>query len=159
MTRLAILLSTFGYVGYFPIAPGTAGSAAALALFALLTWVAPSVAVLYVLEAVVVLVLFFAGTWSGTVVERHLGTTDPGQVVLDEVVGMVLTIAFMPVGVKIALLGFLVFRVLDIVKPFPASRLERLPGGLGIMADDAMAGVYGNLLVRLAIWVLPGWLA
>jgi phosphatidylglycerophosphatase A len=158
MTRLAIMLSTCCYVGYFPVAPGTAGSAAALALFALMAWVAPAAPALYGLEAVVVLGLFFAGWWSGTVAERHLGTTDPGQVVLDEVVGMLLTLAFMPVGVKTALLGFVVFRLFDIIKPFPASRLERLHGGLGIMADDAMAGVYGNVVVRFAAWLLPGWL-
>ena len=80
------------------------------------------------------------GSWSGTVAERHFGTTDPGQVVIDEVMGMLITLFLNPVGWTGALAGFLLFRIADVIKPFPANRLERLPGGIGVMADDAMAG-------------------
>jgi phosphatidylglycerophosphatase A len=73
------------------------------------------------------------------------------------VVGMLITLALVPAGWAAALVGFLVFRAFDIVKPFPASRLERLHGGLGVMADDAMSGIYANLVVRGAIWLWPGW--
>jgi phosphatidylglycerophosphatase A len=160
MTRLAVFLSSFCYVGYFPIAPGTAGSAAGLVLFALMKWLggsAPGTTLAPGVEVGVIVVLFAAGVWSGGVAERYFGTTDPGQVVLDEVVGMLMTLAFMPIGWRAALFGFFVFRIFDIIKPYPASRFERLHGGLGIMADDAMSGIYANLVVRAALWLAPGW--
>jgi phosphatidylglycerophosphatase A len=150
-TRLAILLATFGYVGHFPIAPGTAGSAAALLLYAALRLVGSPV----VVDVAVILVLFGAGCWAGSVAEAHYGRTDPGYVVLDEVIGMLLTLLFVPVTWVGVIVGFLLFRGFDIVKPFPARQCERLHGGLGIMSDDAVAGVYGNLALRLIIWVAP----
>ncbi|HEX7485166.1 MAG TPA: phosphatidylglycerophosphatase A, partial [Vicinamibacterales bacterium] len=143
-TRLAILLATFGYVGHFPIAPGTAGSAAALLLYAALRLVGSPV----VVDVAVILVLFAAGCWAGTVAEAHYGRTDPGYVVLDEVIGTLLTLLFVPVTWVGVIVGFLLFRGFDIVKPFPARQCERLHGGLGIMSDDAVAGVYGNLALR-----------
>ena len=91
-----------------------------------------------------ILVLFAIGVWSGTVAEHHFGGIDPAPVVIDEVVGMLITLAFLPVSVTGAIVGFLVFRVLDVVKPWPSARFERLPGGLGVMADDGMAAIYGN---------------
>jgi phosphatidylglycerophosphatase A len=103
--------------------------------------------------------LFAVGIWSGTVAEHHFGGIDPGPVVLDEVVGMLMTLALLPVNVTGAIVGFLVFRVLDVVKPWPSARFEKLPGGLGVMADDGMAAVYGNLLMRgLIAMTPPGWL-
>jgi phosphatidylglycerophosphatase A len=149
-TRLAVLLATFGYVGHFPIAPGTAGSAAALALFAALRFAGSPA-----LELAVIVVLFAVGCWAGSVAEAHYGTTDPGFVVLDEVVGMLLTLVLVPVSWSGALVGFFLFRGFDIVKPFPARQCERLHGGLGIMADDVVAGIYGNLALRLILYVAP----
>jgi phosphatidylglycerophosphatase A len=70
---------------------------------------------------------------------------------------MLITLAFLPVNLTGAVVGFLVFRLFDVVKPWPSSRFERLPGGLGIMADDAMAAVYGQLVMRGLIAVAPGW--
>ncbi len=154
MTRLALLLATFGYVGRFPIAPGTAGSAAGLVLYAALRYWAPGGSGPFV-QAAVIVFLFVAGCWAGSVAERHYGRTDPGAVVLDEVIGTLMTLWLVPVTWKGALLGFLLFRVFDIVKPFPARRCERLHGGLGIMADDAVAGIYGNLALWLVIWIVP----
>jgi len=149
-TRLAVLLATVGYVGHFPIAPGTAGSAAALPLFFLVRiagWPA--------LEVTVILVLLAAGCWAGSVAEAHYARTDPGYVVLDEVVGMLVTLLFVPVSAKGALVGFFLFRLFDIVKPFPARQCERLHGGVGIMTDDLVAGIYGNLALRAILYVLP----
>jgi phosphatidylglycerophosphatase A len=151
MKRLALLLSTFCYVGYFPIAPGTAGSAAALPLFLLLRWLA-----LPWLDVSVIVALCLAGFWAGGVAASHYGREDPGYVVLDEVVGMLLTLAFIPLTWSGVLAGFLLFRLFDIVKPPPARQLERLPGGFGIMMDDVMAGIYGNITLRLLIWLVPG---
>lgn len=149
-TRLAIVLATFGYVGLFPIAPGTAGSAAALPVYVLVR-----MAGIPWLEVAVPLALLAAGCWAGSVAETHYGRTDPGYVVLDEVVGMLVTLLFVPVSVSGAIIGFLLFRLFDIVKPFPARQCERLHGGVGIMADDVVAGIYANLALRLVLYLLP----
>ncbi|HEU4687719.1 MAG TPA: phosphatidylglycerophosphatase A [Vicinamibacterales bacterium] len=152
--RLGLFVATCGYVGYAPIAPGTFGSAVGLALFALIRW-SDSIAI----ELGVIALLLVLGVWSGDVAEKHFGRVDPGPVVLDEVAGMLITLALIPVNVSGAIVAFLIFRLLDVVKPWPANRLEALPGGLGMMADDAMAAVYGNVAMRLLIAVLPaGWL-
>jgi phosphatidylglycerophosphatase A len=143
LQRLALLVATVMGVGYAPFAPGTFGTAAGLLLWAVLP-TAPAV------QALAILALF-AGSWSGSVAERHFGRTDPGQVVVDEVMGMLITLFMIPVGWWGAVAGFLIFRVADVLKPFPANRLERLPGGVGVMADDAMAAVYANVALRVAL--------
>lgn len=152
MTRLAVFIATFGYCGYFPFAPGTVGSAAGLLVYLLVWWSQSPV-----FEIALIAVLFLAGTWAGTVAERYFGGIDPGPIVLDEVVGMLITLAFIPVGPSGALAGFLLFRVFDVLKPFPARRLESLHGGLGVMADDGMAAVYANLSLRALMWLAPDW--
>ncbi|MDQ3213645.1 MAG: phosphatidylglycerophosphatase A [Acidobacteriota bacterium] len=154
MTRVAVFLATVAYCGYFPIAPGTVGSAAGLVVYALVWWTGSPL-----LEVGLILGLFALGVWAGTVAERYFGGIDPGPIVLDEVVGMLITLAFIPVGWSGALAGFVLFRIFDVIKPFPAGRFERLHGGLGVMADDAMAAVYANVSLRLTIWMLPGWIA
>lgn len=151
-TRLAIFICTFGYVGYFPVAPGTAGSLAGLAVYGLLRWSGLG----WLADAVVIAVLFALGTWSGTHAERHFGTTDPGPGVVDEVVGMLVTLFLVPASWTAALVGFVVFRVLDVVKPYPASRFERFPGGMGMMADDLMSAAYSNLVLQALVWIAPG---
>jgi len=153
-TRLALLICTVGGVGYSPVAPGTAGSLAGLAFYAVFRALQISPAI----EAVILVAMVCAGAWSGTIAERHFGTTDPGAGVIDEVAGMLLTLYLLPATWTVAILGFFVFRTLDIVKPFPARRLESLHGGWGMMADDLMAAVYGNLVLRAAIALAPGLL-
>jgi phosphatidylglycerophosphatase A len=153
MCRLALFISTFGYLGYAPVAPGTFGSAAGLVVFYMVR-AADSVAV----EIAAIAALFALGVWAGTIAEHHFGGVDPGPVVLDEVVGMLITLCLLPVNGTGAFVGFLVFRILDVVKPFPSARFEKLPGGLGVMADDGMAAIYGNLAMRGMIAVAPGWL-
>ena len=155
MTRLAVFIATVGYCGYAPIAPGTVGSAAGLLFYALVAW-SGSTAV----EITLIVGLFAAGVWAGTTAERYFGGVDPGPIVLDEVVGMLITLAFIPgVGWSGAIAGFVLFRVFDVIKPYPAARLEQLHGGLGVMADDAMAAIYANLCLRALIWAAPGWIA
>jgi len=129
-----------------PVAPGTAGSVVGL----LLWWILPAQPLVH---AITIVVLFALGSWSGSVAERHFQRTDPGPVVLDEVMGMLITLFMVPVGWKGALAAFVWFRLFDIVKPPPANRLERLPGGVGIMADDGMAGVYANVALRVSLWL------
>lgn len=153
MIRLAVFLATVAYCGYFPIAPGTVGSAAGLVVY-LLVWWTKSPAV----EVALIVGTFAIGVWAGTHAERFFGTIDPGPVVIDEVLGMLVTLAFIHVGWSAAIAGFVLFRVSDVIKPWPANRLERLHGGLGVMADDFMAAVYANLALRAAMWLLPAWI-
>jgi phosphatidylglycerophosphatase A len=147
LQRLALLFATVLGVGYAPIAPGTFGSAAGLILWAVL----PSSPAIH---AAVIVALFVVGSWSGSVAERHFGKTDPGQVVIDEVMGMLITLFMIPAGWGTAFAGFLLFRVADVIKPWPANRLERLHGGVGVMADDGMAAIYANLALRLALMIV-----
>jgi phosphatidylglycerophosphatase A len=150
MGRFAVLVCSFGYVGFFPVAPGTAGSAAGVVLYlAFRYWGVPS------FELPLVAVLFALGVWLGAKAEKALGCIDPGPVVIDEVMGMVLTLALLPVNWIGIALGFAIFRAFDVFKPYPAAQLERLPGGLGMMADDAMAAVYSNLLLHAAFILAP----
>ena len=153
MTRLAVFLATAAYCGYFPIAPGTVGSAAGLVVYLLVWWTHSPI-----VEAGLIVLTFAAGNWAATHAERYFGGIDPGPVVIDEVLGMLVTLAFIPVGWSGALAGFFIFRVFDVIKPYPANRLEKFHGGFGIMADDAMAGIYANLTLRLLIWLLPAWI-
>lgn len=141
----ALAIATACGVGYVPFAPGTFGSAAGLLLwFAIPNSIAA--------QSAAIGLLFVLGSWSGSVAERHFQTTDPGPVVLDEVMGMLITLFLVPIGWKGAIAGFFLFRFFDVIKPFPADRLERLQAGVGVMADDAMAAVYANLALRLGIW-------
>jgi phosphatidylglycerophosphatase A len=139
----ALTIATAFGVGYVPVAPGTFGSAVGL-----LVWAALPQSPLA--HAAAIGVLFAVGTWSGTVAERHFGGTDPGPVVIDEVMGMLVTLFMHPVGWPGAVAAFFLFRGFDILKPYPADRFEHLPGGLGVMADDGMAAVYANV----ALWGL-----
>src|SRR3954463_8020739 len=142
LRRLGVFIATCAYVGYAPVAPGTFGSAVGLAIYYLVR-LRPSVTV----ELGVIALLLVIGLWSATEAEHHFGGIDPGPVVIDEVIGMLITLALHPVNVLGAIIGFLIFRVLDVVKPWPARQLEHLPGGFGVVLDDAMAGVYGNLMM------------
>src|SRR5262249_13543929 len=148
MRRLALLIATSGYLGFAPVAPGTVGSAAGVALF----YLARAVGAAWI-EPVLIVVLFAAGVWAASSAEEQVGVTDPGPVVIDEVVGMLITLAWIPVTPLGAFVGFFLFRLLDVVKPWPSRQLESLHGGLGIMADDAMAAVYGHLLMRGLVWL------
>jgi phosphatidylglycerophosphatase A len=151
--RIATALATAGYVGFVPIAPGTFGSAVGLVVYA-----AVSMTSSWVVEAAVLVVILGLGIWSADHVERALGK-DPGPVVIDEVAGMLVTLAFLDVSVTGALVGFFIFRVLDVIKPPPARRLEDLHGGPGIMFDDVMAGIYSNVALRGLLAFFPDALA
>lgn len=155
MRRLAVFLATCGYVGYAPVAPGTFGSAAGLAIFALIRASGSTI-----VEIAAIVVVYAVGIWSASETERYFDRTDPGPIVLDEVLGMLITLALIPVNTTGAIVGFLLFRALDVVKPWPSRRFEQLHGGLGVMSDDAMAAVYGNVIMRILLALLPvGWLS
>jgi phosphatidylglycerophosphatase A len=148
---LAVVVASGLGMGYSPIAPGTFGSALGLGLF----WLARGWPLWA--QAAGTIVLFFAGVAASDRLAALLGKKDPGRAVIDEVAGMWLSLLALPFGARTALLAFVAFRITDTLKPWPARQMEGFPGGWGIMADDMMAGVYANLLVRVAllIWPLP----
>ena len=105
------------------------------------------------LFALVIIITYIAGTLAAADVAQHEGTKDPSRVVVDEVVGQWIALFLLPFSWKIALLSFIVFRIMDIWKPFPIKKLECFEGGTGIMLDDVLAGVYANILIQLLILV------
>lgn len=154
MRRLAVFVCSFGYIGFFPFAPGTVGSAAGVAVYL----GARHLTVPH-LQLLLIGIFLVAGVALTRPCEEDLRCIDPGPIVIDEVMGMLITLFMIPVGWGGILLGFLLFRALDVMKPFPARQLEQLHGGFGVMADDAMAAVYANLLLRGAYYVAPQWLS
>jgi phosphatidylglycerophosphatase A len=143
-----ILASGLG-AGYSPIAPGTAGSAVGL----LLLW--PQAGLSPLVRLLLIVALVIVGIPAAGLVARRLGQKDPGLVVIDEVAGMWLTVAWLPWTPLTLSLGFFLFRALDVLKPYPARELEAVPGGYGIMFDDLAAGLIANLLLRVVLLVLP----
>lgn len=149
--RARLAVATGLGLGYVPVAPGTLGSLVGVALVAIL---APLAGEVGVVGGWIVVTL--AGWASAGAAERHLGRTDPGAVVVDEVSGQMTALLFLPADLLTLGLGFLLFRALDITKPPPARRLESLSGASGIMADDLVAGVYANLIHVAIRWVSAG---
>jgi phosphatidylglycerophosphatase A len=150
MKRLGVLIATSCGAGYSPVASGTAGSAVGVVLYWFMrTWPLQW-------QAAFVLGVSLVGIWASSVAEAHFKREDPGEVVIDEVAGQLLTLIATGVGLTGIITGFFLFRILDIYKPWPARQFENLHGGLGIMADDLMVAVYGNLILQLAVRLLPG---
>ena len=152
-SRMSIAVATALGVGYVPFAPGTFGSLAGLAVY-----VAVRATGQPAIELVAIALVYLVGAWSATAAETHFGHIDPGPVVIDEVLGMLVTLALVPVSVPGAVVGFLLFRIFDVVKPPPCSQLEALPGGWGVMSDDFMAAVYAHVCVRVLAWLAPAWM-
>ncbi len=151
MKAAARLLATFFGLGLVPAAPGTAASAAAVLgyRFILSEWPWPVLALF--LGG-----LFLAGAAVSSCYAAELGSPDPGRIVVDEVCGQLLALALLPPGWPPILLAFAAFRFFDIIKPWPVRRLEKLPSGWGIMADDIAAGLLAAVSVRLILAVVPG---
>jgi phosphatidylglycerophosphatase A len=146
--RIPLLLASGIYLGLIPGAPGTYASMATTAVFFLFYRISYRIAP--ELHISIVCLVSLVGVWAATAVARQRGVKDPSVVVIDEVAGQLVTFAFLPVTAFNLLTGTLLFRVMDIFKPFPIRRLEQLEGGVGIMADDLLAGVYANLILQLA---------
>ena len=146
----AKLTATFFGIGLLRPGPGTWGSAATVLLWCLLTrWIAPGMqpAAAIVLAAVAVAV----GIPAATEVSRASGLKDPQFVVIDEVAGQLIALIFVPVSWKSLVLGFILFRAFDIVKPPPVRNLERLPEGTGIVIDDVGAGLYALAIMQVLL--------
>ena len=153
MQSIGVFCATVAYCGRFPVAPGTVGSGAGLIVYSLIRMSGSSF-----IGLAVILVLWMVGVWASTISEKYFETVDPGPVVIDEVVGMLVTLIFLPVGWIGVVVGFLFFRLFDIFKPFPISSLEQLPGGWGIMADDIAAGIYAHISLWFLLWLSPEWI-
>lgn len=144
------LATGFG-AGYSPAAPGTAGSLVGLILVFLIHNRSP------VFYAAVTLAVFALGVYTAGCVERDTGEKDSRRIVIDEIAGMLLAAFLLPSGAGYWIAGFLLFRLFDIIKPFPAGWVDRnMVGGWGIMLDDTVAGLYANLILQcVKVWMDP----
>jgi phosphatidylglycerophosphatase A len=145
--RLSLTLASAFYIGCIPGAPGTYASLATTLVYFAIYSIAHQIVPAIHLGSVCLISLI--GVLVSAETSRNSGIEDPSFVVIDEVAGQLLTFLFLPVNAWNLFLGFVAFRIFDIWKPFPIRRLELMGGGVGIMADDLMAGVYGNLVLQL----------
>ena len=145
--KTVLFFSTCGYIGKIPFAPGTFGSVLGLFICFFLSRISVS------FSALLTVFLILSAVWISESAERIIGEKDPGCIVIDEVAGMVVTMIGLPFNVLIAITGFILFRLLDIVKPPPIRTIQDgLPGGAGVVMDDVAAGIIGNLLLRLLVF-------
>jgi phosphatidylglycerophosphatase A len=149
MNTFSMIFSTFFGTGFFPVAPGTAASFLTMLLYKLglyrLSWP---------FQALIVVVLFIAGGAASTRYARLLNRKDPGRIVIDETCGQLIALFLVTPGWKELLLAFFLFRIFDIIKPYPIKKLEALPYGWGIMADDVGAGIAAAVFLRLILLFL-----
>ncbi|MBN2103983.1 phosphatidylglycerophosphatase A [bacterium] len=145
LRRLIYIVATGLYSGYSPLAPGTAGSALGLLIFMLIpgfrNWILLSACIIF----------FLIGVWSATQVEKMENKKDASIIVIDEIVGMWIALLFIPVSMNwIWWMGaFVLFRIYDVIKPFPAGKSQELPSGWGVMVDDVWAGFYANVTLEI----------
>jgi phosphatidylglycerophosphatase A len=153
-TKWAWTVATFFGIGYLKPGPGTYGSIAAVLLWAAVGVMRhPPLAAMLIGLLVWIVLATAAGVPAATIVERESGSTDPGFVVIDEVVGQWIALLWCPLDWRHGIIALLLFRAFDITKPFPVRRLERLPGGWGIVFDDVAAGLYAlGSASLLRIW-------
>ena len=147
--KCVVLLATGFYAGYAPVASGTFGTLVAIPLCYLLSRVNPVYGIL--------LIVLFTGlaVWMSGEAEKMFKKKDSGLIVIDEMAGLLLTLFLIPWSVKTVVIGFFLFRLMDIVKPFPIRRLETtLPRGWGVVGDDVLAGVYANIALRFVMQIL-----
>lgn len=145
LATLATVLATGFGSGLSPVAPGTAGTVVAIPLGYFLT---VTLAAGPALQVAAIVAVTAVAIWSAGVTSLRLGLKDPGQIVIDEIAGYLVTVAFLPAGWTTLLAAFVFFRLFDILKPPPCRWAEALPGGLGIVADDLLAGVWANLTIQ-----------
>lgn len=149
ISKLAKLIASFFYVGFIPLIPGTFGSLAAFAIYFPLMHYAPD----WRIYGTCVIFIVGIGIWASHRAQEDSKIIDPSFVVIDEVAGQLITLFLVPFSWYAVIAGFFLFRILDIIKPAPARKAEDLPGGWGIMMDDVIAGVYGNILLNFGIYL------
>lgn len=146
--KTALTLSSWFGTGLLPVVPGTLGTLASVPLVLLLHVIG------FWYQALATVTLIIVAIWASGKSQDLLGKDDPSVVVIDEVAGFVLTMFFLPISWISLASGFVMFRIFDIIKPYPARDMERLAGGWGIVMDDVMAGIYAHLCVRLILFFL-----
>ena len=147
--RAVLFLATGFFIGTVPFAPGTFGSIIGLPICFLISR-------LDILIGVICTVLFILfAIWVAAAAEKVLKKKDAGEIVIDEIAGLIITFIGLPFTLKTVIAGFIIFRTFDILKPFPIRLLEKkVAGGSGVVLDDVLAGLYANLIIRLAIYTL-----
>ncbi len=147
-SKLFIGLATGGFIGLIPFAPGTFGSVLGIPLYYFMS----SLPLLWSGIFLVPLILF--SIWIAGKAEKLLKAKDPGSIVIDEIAGMAVTFWAIPFNIYMAIIGFIVFRFFDILKPFPINYLEkRFTGGLGVVIDDVTAGIISNVVLQIILVV------
>lgn len=138
------ILSTFFYVGYLPFIPGTFSSMVCIFIF---LWISQNIFIYGLLT----ITFMLAGLLVSGRAERLFNKKDARCIVIDEVSGMLLSLMFIPYDLKLVIIGFILFRILDTLKPYPAGRLQELHGSIGIMGDDIVAGLYTNIILQFVL--------
>lgn len=145
MPKFAIkILSTFFYVGYLPLVPGTFASISGIFLF----YLVKDSGTIYFLLTLALLILGFLVAGRA---EEIFQKKDARCIVIDEVAGMLLALLFIPYQIKLVIIAFVIFRILDALKPYPAFALQNLKGSLGVMSDDIIAGLYTNIILQIVL--------
>jgi phosphatidylglycerophosphatase A len=147
--RLKLFIASGFLTGYFPIASGTVGSFVAILIYLFI----PGFSEPYIL-VIFILTFLIIGIYTSDFAEKVYGF-DPPEVVIDEIVGMWITMLFVPKTFVLSAIGFLLFRVFDIIKPFPAKQSQQIKGGLGIMIDDLIAGFYSLIILHIILLIFP----
>ena len=144
MNRFFLFLATGFGVGYSPLAPGTLGTLIAIPVYYFLSEIPPPV------YEITLIGFFFLSVWISENAEIFFGKKDDQRIVIDEIIGFLITMLWVPKTIRFVIIGFFLFRFFDILKPFPIRRLEkRLKGGFGIVLDDVAAGVYANVVLQV----------
>ncbi len=152
MKKLYILLGTVGGVGYIPFCPGTLGTMVGEAIYVIFSRFFPQT-VSYIIMLAVFLI---GGIWVSGKCNQYFEGDDNSSIVIDELVGFLITMFLVPFSFRFILLGFILFRVIDITKPFKIGKIEKISGGWGIMTDDIVAGILANLIIQ-ALRTMLGW--
>jgi phosphatidylglycerophosphatase A len=144
MKHLILLLATGFGVGYSPIAPGTLGTLVAILIYYFLSEISPP------LYEITLIGFFFLSVWISENAERLFGKKDDQRIVIDEIIGFLITMLWVPKTIRFIIIGFFLFRFFDILKPFPIRHVEkRFKGGFGVVLDDVAAGVYSNIILQI----------
>ena len=144
LKALVRILSTFLYVGYLPLIPGTFGSLAGVVLYYLIK---TNPLILFIFTIILIVIGFFV---SGAA-EKIMQKKDPSCVVIDEVCGMLVSLLFIPVDLKLVIIAFFLFRILDTLKPYPAGRIQNMHGAVGVIGDDLVAGFSTNIILQVIL--------
>ena len=145
LDKVATFIATGAYSGFSPFAPGTAGTLAAIPLYLLLSYLSSP------FYLIVILVLLPISFWSSGRAEKIFNKKDSGFIVIDEIIGFIITLFLVPFGWTYIIAGFLLFRFFDITKIYPASAMEKMGGGVGVVMDDVVAGIYANITLQILI--------